>query len=220
MPHHVTQRGVRSIDIFDDDHDRKLYLDLIREQGERFGVRFLSWCLMSNHVHFIAVPEREVSLAQGFGEAHKRYSRAKNFRERVRGYLFQGRFGSCVLDEPHLMAAARYVELNPVSAGVVAMPERYVWSSAAFHLGRRRKDPLVKDRTMLGLVGSGRDWRAFLQDGIDQMQAKRMERHASTGRPLGSEEFVVSLEKKTGRRLRRQKPGWPKGRRRGRSQVM
>ena len=190
LPHHVTQRGVRSIDVFDDDRDRKLYLDLIREQGGRFGVTFLSWCLMSNHVHFIAVPEREASLAHGFGEAHKRYSRAKNFREGVRGYLFQGRFGSCVLDEPHLLAAARYVELNPVSAGVVAMPEQYAWSSAAFHLGRRRKDPLVKDRTMLGLVASGRDWRAFLRDDIDELVAKQLEKRLAKGRPRGEERFI------------------------------
>ena len=116
LPHHVTQRGVRSTDVFDDAADRELYLRLMREQAERAGLAFLAWCLMSNHVHFIVVPKRTDSLARGIGEAHRLYTRAKNFRAGVRGYLFQGRFGSCVLDEPHLMAAARYVDLNPVAA--------------------------------------------------------------------------------------------------------
>ena len=118
-PHHVTQRGVRSIDVFDDDTDRELYLSLMRQHAEEAGLKFLAWCLMSNHVHLIVVPREAGSLATGIGNAHKAYTRAKNFSSGARGYLFQGRFGSCVLDEPHLMAAARYTELNPVAAGIV-----------------------------------------------------------------------------------------------------
>jgi len=212
LPHQVTQRGVRSMDVFDGEADFDLYVRLMREQGERFGVKFLAWCLMSNHVHLVCVPEREGSLAHGVGEAHKRYTRAKNSREGVRGHLFQERFASCVLDEAHLLAAVRYVELNPVAAGIVDTPAAYQWSSARFHLDRRvRRDPLVEDRTLLGLV---HDWTTFLQDGIDEMEARRMERHLWTGRPLGSEEFVRGLEERTRRRLRPLKRGWRKGRRR------
>ncbi|MGH8544076.1 MAG: transposase [Gammaproteobacteria bacterium] len=98
-------------------------------------------------------------LARAIGEAHRRYTRMKNFAEGVRGYLFQGRFGSCVLDESHLLAAARYIELNPVHAGMVAKAEEYAWSSAQFHLGLLAADPLVKDRTLLGLV---EDWTDHL----------------------------------------------------------
>jgi putative transposase len=79
----------------------------VAEEGARFGVDILSWRLMTNHVHFIAVPHKEISLARAFGEAHRRYTRLKNFAEGMRGYLFQGRFGSCVLDEDYLVAAAR-----------------------------------------------------------------------------------------------------------------
>jgi putative transposase len=78
-PHHITQRGVRSMDIFADDRDRLSYLQFMMEESERFGVTFLCWCLMSNHVHLIAVPEREESLARAIGEAHRRYTRMKNF---------------------------------------------------------------------------------------------------------------------------------------------
>jgi putative transposase len=74
---------------------------------------------MTNHTHLIVVPNDAAALSRAVGEAHRRYTRMKNFSEDVRGYLFQGRFGSCVLDERHLLAAARYVELNPVTAGMV-----------------------------------------------------------------------------------------------------
>ena len=211
LPHHVRQRGVRSIDIFGDDEDRELYLTLMREHGERTGLRFLAWCLMSNHVHLIVIPKEENSLARGIGEAHKAYTRAWNVRAGVRGWLFQGRFGSCVLDEPHLLAAARYVELNPVAAGLVVRPQEYAWSSARFHLDGRRSDPLVDDgdRDLMGLVD---DWTTFLQDGIDEIAARRLEKHLGSGRPCGSDGFVRMLEKRTGRELKARKRGWRTGR--------
>lgn len=98
-PHHITQRGVRSMDVFNSDEDRQAYLLFFSEEANRFGLDILAWCLMSNHVHFIAVAHNATSLARGFGEAHRRYTRMKNFTQGVRGYLFQGRFGSSVLDE-------------------------------------------------------------------------------------------------------------------------
>ncbi len=77
FPHHVTQRGVRSANIFTDDVDRELYLSLMREHAEPRGVRFLAWCLMPNHVHLVVVPREADSLARGFGDAHRRYTRAR-----------------------------------------------------------------------------------------------------------------------------------------------
>jgi len=216
LPHHVTQRGVRSIDIFRDDADRFAYLDYLRTEGERAGLEFLGWCLMTNHVHLVVAPEKEDSLARGIGEAHKRYTRAVNFREGVRGHMFQGRFGSCVLDERHLMAAARYVELNPVAAGIVDTPEAYEWSSARFHLdGRVKRDELVRDRTLMGLLPEPADWRELLADGVAEIEEARLAKHLATGRPLGEKEFVRGLERRTGRRLVPRKGGWPKGRKRG-----
>ena len=143
VPHHVVQRGVRSIPIFDNDDDRQLYLRLLKEHAAVHSVMFHAWCLMTNHVHFVAVPRHEKSLAKTFGEAHKIYTREFNKRHRVTGYLFQGRFGSCPLDDRHLYEAVRYVELNPVRAGIVQRAEQYPWSSAAYHLAKRKTDALV-----------------------------------------------------------------------------
>ena len=105
----------------------------------------------------------------------------------MRGYLFQGRFGSCVLDERHLLAAARYVELNPVKAGVVSEAGDYPWSSARFHLGVTSKDALVRDKSLLGLI---EDWAEYLQ-GDDEPRIQATLLHGiRTGRPAGNEGFI------------------------------
>jgi putative transposase len=205
-PHHVTQRGVRSITVFHTNNDRHRYLEFLSIENDRFGVDILAWCLMTNHVHFIAVPHSETALARAFGEAHRRYTRMKNFEEGVRGYLFQGRFSSVVLDERHLMAAARYVELNPVRAGMVSHAWEYPWSSAGFHLGMTGVDPLVKEQTLPALAGN---WREFLSSSDDkEMDALRMA--TRTGRPVGDEEFLAKLSERTGKKVMRGRPGRPR----------
>ncbi len=91
---------------------------------------------MPNHVHLIAVPEKENSLAQAIGEAHRRYTRRINFRKGWRGHLWQGRFSSYPMDDVYLMAAVRYVELNPVRARLVEIPELWKFSGASAHVHR------------------------------------------------------------------------------------
>jgi len=127
----------------------------------------------------------------------------KNFADGVRGYLFQGRFGSCVLDETHLLAAARYVELNPVKTGMVRSAEEYPWSSARFHLGLISNDVLVKDKNLLGLV---ENWEGYLRED-DEKADGRFLKAICTGRPAGSQQFVRLVETLTGRDLSLQKRG-------------
>jgi len=205
-PHHITQRGVRSMDVFNSDEDRQAYLLFLSEEANRFGLDILAWCLMTNHVHFIAVPHNETSLARGFGEAHRRYTRMKNFAQGVRGYLFQGRFGSSVLEENHLLAAARYVELNPIRAGLVKYAWEYPWSSAGFHTGKTASDPLVTDRTLIGLIT---DWKGFLLEGMGDGETSRLRMAAQTGFPAGDDTFVAKIADLTGRDLSKGKPGRP-----------
>ena len=204
VPHHVTQRGVRSLPVFWSDGDRREYLRLLREQGARFGVTFLAYCLMTNHVHLIAVPEQADSLARGIGEAHRRYTRGVNQREGVRGYLFQGRFCSCPLDEAHLISAVRYVERNPVRAGLVRCAWRYRWSSAAYHVGLRRTDPLVSADDRFGWTQA---WKEQLR--AEPAEVDLLRRTVRTGRPCGDDQFVGEAEEATGRRLRPRSRGRP-----------
>ena len=190
------------MDVFFSDADRAEYLRQLSEQGRRFGVEYIAWCLMTNHVHLVAVPEEENSLALGVGEAHRRYTRFVNFREGWRGYLFQGRFHSFPLEGNFLLAAVRYVLRNPVRAGFVKAPWDYRWSSAKWFVGEREDDPLAVPSDMLADIT---DRRAFLLQEEDSLTEFR--RHARTGRPLGSDSFLVHLEQLTGRVLRPRRRG-------------
>ena len=208
VPHHITQRGVRSMPIFQSDTDRLYYLKLLKANGAKHGVNFLAYCLMTNHVHLLAVPARPDSLSRAVGEAHKAYTRRMNLTSDVRGYLFQGRFFSCPLDERHTVAAALYTERNPVRAGMTDVPWDYTWSSAAFNSGLVKRNLLLNER---GVNFKPQEWRQMLtrnQDNVPEMR-----RHFKSGRPLGEEAFIRQAEINSGRRLRLLLPGRKKGNR-------
>ena len=131
--HHITQRGVRSMDIFIHDKDRMEYLSLLSRQAERVGLQFVAYCLMSNHIHLLVIPSNENSLRLGIGEAHRLYTRYINFRDKTRGHLFQERFFSCPLDDNHFISAARYVERNPVRAKICKKAESMTTGSPNPH---------------------------------------------------------------------------------------
>ncbi|MDH3970090.1 MAG: transposase [Rhodospirillales bacterium] len=200
LPHHVTQRGNRRQTVFFSDDDYEAYRALLAEHAAAEGVAVWAYCLMPNHVHLVLVPPEEGALRRALGEAHRRYTRRVNLREDWRGYLWQGRFASFVMDERHLLAAARYVELNPLRAGLVRRAADWPWSSARAHLAGQ-DDVLVAAAPLLELVP---DWAAFLAGGLGEDELEALRRHARTGRPLGSEGFVEALEARLGRRL---KPG-------------
>jgi REP-associated tyrosine transposase len=202
IPHHVTQRGNRRQQTFFCDEDYLEYLSLMAEWCGKYGVQIWAWCLMPNHVHLIAVPASEESLARAIGEAHRRYTRRINFRENWRGHLWQERFASFPMDESYLLAAARYVEMNPVAAGIVERPEEYPWSSARAHLAGE-DDHLVKVAPLLAMVGN---WRDFLSLSEEE-EITLFQRHARSGRPLGNDAFVDRLEAGLDRLLRPQKRG-------------
>ncbi len=207
LPHHVTQRGNRRQPTFFSDDDYRAYRALMAEWCGRLGVAIWAYCLMPNHVHLVAVPESADGLRRALGEAHRRYSRRVNFREGWRGHLWQGRFASFPLDPDYLLAAARYVEMNPVRADLVATPQAWAWSSAAAHLAGR-DDALVRVSPLIVIVG---DWRTFLAGGLgpndQEADHEALRAHERTGRPLGSDAFVAGLEARLGRVLRRRKPG-------------
>ena len=191
------------MEIFQDDDDRREYLHLLRQQGDRHGLRFLAYCLMSNHVHFVVVPEKTDSLARAIGEGHRLYTRMINFRQGTRGYLFQGRFFSCPLDEDYLYACLRYVERNPVRViKKVKHAWDYEWSSARYHIGLIDSDPLVYPHELLEPID---DWRLFLSKESDDLDVLRGK--TRTGRPCGSGTFVEKAEFLTDRVLSHRKPG-------------
>ncbi len=205
LPHHVTQRGNRRQRTFLNDGDYAAYRELMADWCRDEGVEIWSYCLMPNHIHLIAVPKTKNALRRAVGEAHRRYTRRINFREKWRGYLWQGRFASFVMDEPYLLAAARYVELNPVRAKLASEAEEWPWSSARAHLSGR-DDPLTNVSPLLAIVA---DWRGFLDSALREEELRDLRAHARTGRPLGNPTFLEKLEATVGRVLRPQKGGRP-----------
>ena len=203
FPHHITQRGNRRQKVFFSESDYQRYLDLLRLHSKLFNLDIESYCLMPNHVHLILVPHKKDNLALAVGRTHQKYTSIVNKRENWRGYLWQGRFSSFILDEKYLLAATRYVLLNPVKAGIVKKPWDYKWSSARHHLGLK-KDPIITGTFLKDMVD---DWRAFLSREIGSSEEKLIKLHERTGRPLGEDSFVEKLEKMLNIKLRKNKPG-------------
>ena len=205
VPHHVTQRGNARQVILSTDADRCTYLDLLRHYSQFYGLSLLGYCLMSNHVHLIAIPTHAEALAQTLKHAHGRYASYWNVRRSASGHVWQGRFYSCPLGPTHLWAALRYAELNPVRAGLVAAAEQWCWSSAAAHCGLASPDPMLQmEAWRQRWTTSG--WGRYLA-AESQADLSALRRCTHSGRPLGTADFVTTLEKATLRPLAPRKPG-------------
>jgi len=202
-PHHVTQRGIRRQRTFFDDSDYKAYIALVKELKVTARVDILAYCLMPNHVHLVAIPKEKQSLARLFGVAHHRYAKRVNAIHDWRGHLWQERFYSVVMDETHTLAAMRYVELNPVRAGLCQHAVEWPWSSIHANLGHTR-DEIVDDTEVRAVIS---DWRDFLREDEDSCLIDSLRSQTSTGRPSGNDRFIDLLERKTGRHIRRRNPG-------------
>ena len=204
LPHHISQRGNRRQQTFFNDGDYQSYLELMSDWCHTYGVHIWAYCLMPNHIHLIAVPETKDGLNLAIGEAHRRYTRRINFREGWRGHLWQGRFSSFIMQEPYLLACTRYVELNPVRAGLVSKPEQWQWSSAVPHI-KGKDDKLVTTKPLLDMVHTS--WKKVLSIDANEQEIDSFRKHERTGRPLGEDVFIETVESLLGRKLKRERPG-------------
>jgi putative transposase len=201
---HVTQRGVDRQETFSADADRETYLSLMRQNLEDAGVGLLAWCLMTNHIHLIALPERGDSLSVLLRRVHGRYAQYYNARHGRSGHLWQNRYFACSLGPGHLWAALAYVEMNPVRAKLVERPGDYRWSSAAAHLGKPDTSRMV-DMEWWRREHGGIDWEQTL-GGADRGQSALLRRCTYAGRPFGDEEFVKAISEQFGRHWVRGRP--------------
>ena len=203
VAHHVTQRGNARRVVFDSDADRLVYLRLLRQYSIVHRCALVGYCLMSNHVHLIAVPGRADSLPVVLRDTHGRYATYLNGRQGASGHVWQGRYFSCPLDGTHLWAALRYVEQNPVRARMVARADEYAWSSAAAHCGGSDAH-LLLDAAFWTTEWTAASWKQFLSDEAEN-DIERIRSHTHTGRPLGSEPFVRQMERTLSRALAHRK---------------
>ncbi|HYP68381.1 MAG TPA: transposase [Thiobacillaceae bacterium] len=210
IPHHITQRGNRRENIFFTDEDREAYLSWLKEYCEKFAVEILAYCLMTNHVHLVAVPSADDGLHRVLKPLHMRYAQRINRARGWKGHLWQGRYFSSPLDDAYLWAAVRYVERNPVRAGMERRAEDYRWSSAAAHCGRRSDALLNPESGWSKQFSAIEDWPAWLSEGDETEEIWTLRRNVEKGLPCGSEAFVRKLGRQAGRLLEYRPQGRPK----------
>lgn len=203
-PYHITQRGNYQQIVFEKKTDYITYLKWFEEYKNKYSLGILAYCLMPNHVHFIAVPKKGNSLSKTYACCSRRYSVYCNKNNDTTGHLWQNRFHSCILDERHLYAAIRYVENNPVYAKLVKEPHNWEFSSAAHHL-HNVKGHLTLDNVNQFL--NIKNWQDYLKEEINKHLVNNIKANSLTGRPSGDFEFIRSLESKFKVRLQKSKAG-------------
>ena len=207
-PHHITQRGNNKETVFFDNEDRVNYLEVLRRYRNKYGIKTIAYCLMGNHVHILAAPEKKTSLARGIGGTNLLYTQYINRKYKRSGRLWQNRFFSAIVEEePYLWAVIRYIERNPVRAKLVKKAEEYPWSSARVHvLGI--KDDVLSDESWFD-EKEMKSYRKFIKEEDTEIEAS-IRKATSTGRPLGREIFIKKLEKMLGQDIFPKKGGRPR----------
>lgn len=210
VPYHVTQRGNGRQQVFFDEQDYHVYLDLLSHSSTAAGLRLWAYCLMPNHVHLIVVPSRDTALAQAMCRTNADFARYFNLRKRSCGHVWQARYFSTPLDEAHLWQAMAYVERNPVRARLVAQAEDYPWSSARLRQASTEGGGLL-DAAAWKREYSWPRWKAVLETSVvEEAFGQRLQEASRRGRPLGQQSFVDDLEKRCGRKLRALPVGRPR----------
>ncbi|HYD61601.1 MAG TPA: transposase [Noviherbaspirillum sp.] len=196
--YHVTTRGDRREPIFEDDADREALLEVVRQGVERFDVVVYAYCLMSNHYHFV-LQTRQPNLSRLMRHVNGVYTQAYNRRHRKVGHLFQGRFKAEVVDgDSYFLEVCRYVDLNPVRAGMVKRPEDWAWSSYRAHTNRAERPAWLDSAALYRQLSP----RAPLRHGpvryaefVAQGHGVKLWEEALKGQIyLGGEEFVRRMQ--------------------------
>jgi putative transposase len=187
LPVHVTQRGNRREDIFQDDGDKEYYITLFQLLRKKHKVKLYSWCLMDNHVHFILEPQNQKGLSNLFRDHNTAYVRYYHSKYKTEGRLLGDRFFSSVLDEEYFYEAIRYVELNPYRAKMEIKPAVYAWTSAHERLGRRNLFFLHR----LPEYFQVDNWWEYLTDVVDLSEIWELIRTSTKkSKPLGKHDFM------------------------------
>jgi putative transposase len=212
LPQHLIQRGNNRAAIFFDDEDRRFFLDALAEAAAAEGCALHAYVLMTNHIHLLATPRTPRSIPCMLQRVGRRYVRRINWRTGRSGTLFEGRYRATVVDsERYLLACLRYIELNPVRAGIVDDPAAYPWSSCRHHLGRR-DDPLVTEHPLYRGLGGGPGARAYaelLAEPLDAGFLEAVRSATQSGWALGDDAFRARVAA-AGRRAAPLPPGRPR----------
>jgi putative transposase len=206
-PHHITQRGNKRTAVFFDDEDHWFYINTLKRYCQKYKLEIWAYCLMGNHVHLLAVPREDTSLARGIGLTNMVYTQYLNRKLGNSGRVWQNRFYSCAVEKDrYLWSVARYIERNPVKAGILEKAEEYRWSSARAHL-LSLTDQLLNGEQWL-TEAERNHYKAFFEEDSEEVE-KTIRQRTSNGRPLGGDEFIYFLECKYGQKLKVGSKGRP-----------
>ncbi len=215
IPLHITQRGVNRCAIFIDDDDRHHYLRLLGLFAREGTLAVHAYVLMTNHVHLLVSSSQLGAASATLRRTTQCYVQMFNHRHRRSGTLFEGRFkSSLVSTDGHLLNVYRYIERNPVRAGMVSTPEEHRWSSVHANL-RRRLDSLVTPHACLTALGSDPEsriaaYRDWLHAGEDERELNSIRAHVVQQRAYGDARFQVMDEKTLNRPVALRSRGRPK----------
>jgi putative transposase len=199
LPYHVIQRGHNRQPVFIDDHDRRHYLDILAEAAQASGLAVHAYVLMDNHVHLVATPETDASLPSAMQALGRRYVRGFNRRHRRTGTLWEGRYRSGVIEaDRYLLACLRYIDLNPVRAGMVAEPRDWSWSSHRHYVGLA-VDPLLHIHpTLWGLGNTPFEresaYRSLFEDTLAEVEPEWLGDRVESGKTIASTHYQRKLE--------------------------
>lgn len=214
QPHHIIQRGNDRQLIFRDADDYAIFLVRLREAAKQYKVAIHAYVLMSNHLHLLASPSDQEGLSRMMQWVGRHYVPYFNKKYGRTGTLWEGRFRATVLDsERYFMVCSRYIELNPVRAGIVADPSEYPWSSHGHHVGLK-SDPVITDHPLYWALGNTpfereAAYRGLCEQPLTGEDVRALSEATRKGWALGSEQFKFALEKNANRRVRPAKRGRP-----------
>ena len=206
LPHHVVQRGNNRQAVFFDDDDYRLYLECLRQAKEKCSCRIYAYVLMTNHVHVLVEPTRERDLGRFMQSVGRRHVRRINAKYGRSGTLWEGRFKSAVVSrDEYLIVCSRYIEWNPVRAGIVKHPRDYRWSSYQHRALGSTDGLLDQDPWYAGLGGSATErqkaYEAWIAAEIREGEWDNVRAATQRGRVIAREEFQKQVAAKVGRRL-------------------
>jgi len=214
QPHHLIQRGNNRQLIFRDDADYQRFLVWLKECARFYDVAIHSYVLMPNHIHLLVTPADATGLALMMQKLGRFYVPWFNHKYERTGGLFEGRFRTSLIDsDRYFMTCSRYIELNPVRAGLSIAPESYAWSSYAHHAGIKL-DTLVSDHTLFWQLGNTPFQREaayidMVAQGLTTEEVEFITVAILRNHPLGSNSFKSALEQKTQRQILPAKRGRP-----------
>jgi putative transposase len=207
-PHHIVQRGNNKEKVFLGRKDYEAYLSFLEKYSEKKEASILAYCLMQNHVHLLVRPTENDGLAKMMQGVTLCYTQYFNRKEGRTGRLWECRYHSTVVDgDSYLWTVSKYIENNPVRAGIAKRPEDYSYSSAKAHI-LGRKDPLLKEP----LFGKSdlNEYRIFIKSAEDKKIVEEIRKQTRLGKPLGDGGFLNALSERLGHNLSFRPRGRPR----------